>query len=642
MLNASALNGVGLNAAAGSRVQQGSAWAESGAAAASTAFILARPRASVVALARCVTAAFQSHATAADAVLAVSVLAALPRVRHASSSSTGAEAVAAAIADVTRYATAHATALSALAATGVRTTHAFGQASARASLAADDTVIAKPSVAAPATALAEASPCVTRHVAASVVAASTASASAGYAYSGVAAIAVRCAGFAAAGYGVPSLSVLGARADMYTYARQRHEALAEASRSRALVACTAVALCMGEASPMCRAFASASATAAQGTTRGLGGAVAMVASAEYWFLARSEAPAPAFAVARGDSALSALSALSATALVRVETTVNNELEGFADPRAVSDIAMVAQGVVVAPVAVHFWGTAAVQPEATYVHQSSASAPAPAALSPAALRVLMGAAFIPVAADAMAIGHWEWGGAATAGASVMSAGFALQRHQAFAKAFVRAAPDAQATWGHGAMAAIFAMAGIDAIADRHRMANATPVAFASTTVASAAQTHAATGCCLAEALALALAHWRRDGAVGLSCMADMLVESGQDHASTAASWAESVAWATASQDHGAELHAVATANDTSAACTHAHGATAAMAAFADALSTGSYGHMGLVDVPCPALCVAESIGNPAARDPSARTMSRPRVERAMARPFVDRAMKTTSA
>ena len=642
MLNASALNGAALNASAGCRVQYGAVQAEARAEALASAFIFAHPHTSIEAPAQCTSASFQVHAAAAEAVLAVAVLATIPKIRHASASAPGSEAHAIAVADITRYVVAVTEASASLAPNAVRTVFALGHSSAQAELVIDDTVIAKPTAHVVATAEATVEPRVTRHVAAAIPARANISALAGYAYSAAAAIVVRCTGFAAAGYGVPSLSVFGARADMYAYARQRHEVSAEPMRPKALVTCVALASCMGEAVPLCRAVVTASATAAQGVAQGLGGNATVTARAEYWFLARAAATAAAGSIASGDSALSGAALAAASARVRVETQVNNELEGFADPAAVSNISMVAQGIVVAPFAVHFWGTAEVQPDATYVHRSKAVAPVAATVSPVAIRVLMGEAFVPASASATASGHWEWSGRADSGASAQASGFALQRHKAFAGASARSAVTAAAIWGHGARAVISAAAATDSFAERHRMGMATSFTTADMLPLNPAQNHAAKGYCPAHASAEALAHWHWEGSSSIACAASLLAHSGQEHVSTAAIWAECAAQAEAGQGHSAGLHIVATANDTDATCTHIHGALVAVGALADMLPVGSYGHMGFADMLCPATCTAESIGNPDARDPLARTMNRPSVERTMTRPFVDRTMKTTSA
>ena len=526
MFNGTALNGATLNGSGGTRVQM--AFAAVDVVAAMLAAAWAKRQGDVAPVQGNAEVSWsdygvtQRHVSGASIAAAAGMVAAVPKIRHASAAmvlSTGEAFVspfafraAAAAVDASAhiadgYVYADRSGSADVACTALASGTAFGFMYPHAAPSAEAHVTANavrrcPSAAAPIT-----------RASVNVVG--------GYSIAAQSAMSCRAVVNATAGYGVPSLSVLTCRAGAYVYARQIIKS-GSAFTGKAITSAEAIGGFGGEAHAVCAAMLSATAIAEQGQCDDLTARAVITASAEYWHQTGANISAASILSVQALLDHCGQAGIFGTARTRVETQVNNELEGYSEPTAVSVLGINVNGVAVAMTIGHIHAFADVQPVAEYWHMAKGSSIARSLAQSSGTLMHMAEASIHGAASMDAIGHWEWSGAASVFADCAAGGFANMLHR-IENVNIPANADvfSYATYGHSAFAQALATCAIS------------------------------------------------DGYIFI----DM------------------------------------------------PGASA---------------------VDCSATCTAESIGNPDARDPLARTMNRPRVERTMTRPFVDRTMKTTSA
>lgn len=116
--------------------------------------------------------------------------------------------------------------------------------------------------------------------------------------------------------------------------------------------------------------------------------------------------------------------------LRAESTLNNHLDGYADPGALSLLSLNANGVVVAPLISHFDGSSDIYASATYVHKAKVTAQANAQTTAVALYTHQASAAVTPYSMVDATAHWEWSGIAEVLGNVFDIGvFPSQRHQA---------------------------------------------------------------------------------------------------------------------------------------------------------------------------------------------------------------------
>lgn len=116
--------------------------------------------------------------------------------------------------------------------------------------------------------------------------------------------------------------------------------------------------------------------------------------------------------------------------LRVESTLNNLLDGYADPGALSVLSLNANGVVVAPLISHFDGSSDIHASATYVHKANVTTQTDAQITALALYIHQASAVIAPYSVIDATAHWKWSGDAAVLGSVFDIDvFPNQRHQA---------------------------------------------------------------------------------------------------------------------------------------------------------------------------------------------------------------------
>ena len=210
------------------------------------------------------------------------------------------------------------------------------------------------------------------------------------------------------GYGIPSATVVTAQAVIYakpTVKWSMHSQIALGSAS---------VTANGLAGFACNAVITGTAQVyalpiqVQGVAELMAGIASVGADATYQYTASSTLSAGANVGALGYQILLPDVNISGTAAVRVETQINNLLEGFSSPEAVAMVIMNAQGVVVAPIISHFYGDATIEPTATYIHKATSKNAAPYCLVQATgVTVRMASVAAVSAATVTATGHWLW-------------------------------------------------------------------------------------------------------------------------------------------------------------------------------------------------------------------------------------------
>ena len=232
-----------------------------------------------------------------------------------------------------------------------------------------------------------------------------------------------------AGYTKPSATVVVSGAQVFAYAKATRLAKVAVvgsaqTTAKAKYHANGVANITGSAS------IGAWVVQMQGAAQTSAGTGHVVADATYVHEASSQLGGGAVVESLSFSTCYAVATVVGGGLLRAESTVNNKLDGYADPGAMSQISLNAQGVVVAPVISHLDGSSSIQANATYVHRAKASGGATAQVVANALYSHEAAATLGNTADVAADAHWQWEGIA----DVLGSGFALealphQKHQA---------------------------------------------------------------------------------------------------------------------------------------------------------------------------------------------------------------------
>lgn len=211
-----------------------------------------------------------------------------------------------------------------------------------------------------------------------------------------------------AGYGIPSATIVISAAQVYAYAKATRMAFASPGGSSAMTAAGRLDA-YGVANLSCSAQASAWVIQMQGTADA-SGAASLAPNATYVHMAAGGIGGAASVAAAGDITRYVQAAIGGSAALRVETKVNNLLEGFALPDALSTVTFNAYGVVVAPLISHFDGSAEISANGTYRHMAHAAGGASAAIIAAGTYEYMGAASVSSVATINAAGRFLWAGA----------------------------------------------------------------------------------------------------------------------------------------------------------------------------------------------------------------------------------------
>lgn len=519
-LNGSALNGAAINASARSTFILAFCAAVASASVSAQADVARY--ATAVAAGGCAIAAspWQQHATAGALTCTADVLAAPPYQTFATAAIAVASGHGSANGLVTRYCLAGISASGESSAAGSVTHSATAGMSASGSATATGFAILPAVANVTGSAGMQSNPPVTRRGLAAVQGVCMAMANGVHAARGSAACKGTATITAHAGYGMPSATALLSSAQVYAYAKATRMATATAAGS-ANVTAKGKLHAYGAANISCGAQAGAWVIQTQGAADATGPSAEVIADATYQHMAHGAGGAFAEVVADTFAIRYVDAAMGGSATLRVETQVNNELEGFALPDALSTVTLNALGVVVAPLISHFDGSAEISASGTYQHMAHAAGGAFAEAEAIAIYEHGALADISCESSVAADAHFEWyGSAAISGSAFDVEAYPALRQLAEAKASAHA----------------------DAVA------------------------------------------------------AGVLITRG------------TVA---------AESSAVATAD-----------------ALIDRRGFAA------VDVSANLFALASTVGNPSARDPAERSMSRPFTDRTMRRPFVDRTMKAT--
>ena len=227
-----------------------------------------------------------------------------------------------------------------------------------------------------------------------------------------------------AGYGMPSATAIAAKADISAYAKATRLANALSSGA-AQVTATAQIQAYGNANIVGTCQAGAWVIKLQGSSYSTLGVANVVAAATYVFQVTSSLGGNGEMVANSVISQHVEATLGGTAVLRVETKVNNLLEGFSDPGALSEMTVNAQAVVVAPLIMHFDGSANILANATYVYRSYASVNAVATVTAVGVHEHQGVADVVTSGDVAATAHFLWAGEA----DVDGAGFTVEAYPA---------------------------------------------------------------------------------------------------------------------------------------------------------------------------------------------------------------------
>lgn len=243
----------------------------------------------------------------------------------------------------------------------------------------------------------------------------------GYSIAAQSALNCRAVVSATAGYGIPSLSVLSCRAGMYVYARQTIKSGATIA-GKANTAAVSIGGFGGVSSALCRASVTATAISEQGQCDDLTARASVSAEAEYWHSAKSNMAGVNLLTGQAIIDHCGQAAMSGKAVTRVETKVNNQLEGYGDPAAISVLGINVNGVAVAMTIGHIHAYVDVSSVGTYQHMAKSSALANCATSSDGTLVHLGVADISSGTSLNADGHWEWYGASSVAAKCDAEGY----------------------------------------------------------------------------------------------------------------------------------------------------------------------------------------------------------------------------
>lgn len=408
LLNGSALNGAALNASARSTFILAFCAAVASADVAAAGAITRYCGSAVAASCEIATSPNQHYAAVAAFSGSASVIAAPPYQTFASASVAVSTGEGSAAGDVTRYCLAGIAGSASVAPAAWLNQKAAGDFAGSGSVAAINSV-RRPGVAAVACecSIAATSFGIRRGLAG-------ASCSASLAANGVHALRANAAAGGAAtisvnaGYGIPSATIVLSAAQVYAYAKATRMAFAT-PRGSASVTATGRLDAYGVANLSCSAQASAWVIQMQGESNAAAGSASVVPDATYIHMSAGGIGGAASVAADGDITRYVQAAIGGSAALRVETQVNNLLEGFALPNALSTVTLNALGVVVAPLISHFDGSASIVASGTYRHMAHAAGGASASVIAAGTYEYMGAAAVSSAATINAAGRFLWGG-----------------------------------------------------------------------------------------------------------------------------------------------------------------------------------------------------------------------------------------
>ena len=225
---------------------------------------------------------------------------------------------------------------------------------------------------------------------------------------------------ASAGYGKPSATVVLSGAQVFAYAKATRQAKAAAVGSAQATA-KGKYLAYGTATITGNAVMGAWVVQMQGSSYGTAGSANVVANATYEHVPGALLAGNAAVVANPYAIRKATALVAGSGSLRVESKVNNQLDGYALPGALSTLTLNAQGVVVAPVISHFDGSSDIQASPTYVHRAKAISGTAAEITATALYNHQAVVELVTASHVAAEAHWKWAGEA----EVVGTGFGVE-------------------------------------------------------------------------------------------------------------------------------------------------------------------------------------------------------------------------
>lgn len=405
LLNASTLNGVVLNGTARNAFLLALCAVVASADVAAQASITRYGAATVAASSDLASDPKQRFAAGSAITPSVAILAVLPYQTYASSAVLLTSGNQQATADITRYCGASLPGSTQVTSAAWLKQAANSAVTGSAAVTATDWVraLGAASIAAAATV----SPQATRRCfsGGAMGAAATVTANGKFVQKGAAAGAGSALITAHAGFGIPSATVVVSSASISAYAKANRLARANPSGSAQATA-TAKVTAAGVANILGSAQASAWVVQVQGAAAATAqGTVSSTAT--YVYMGNSSMQG-AVAIA-ADSVITRYvdALLDTSAQLRVEPKVNNLLDGYSNPGALSTLAFNATGVVVAPLISHFYGSAQVVPMATYIHQAKAQGGAQATIAAAGVYHHQAAASVSTASAVTSQAHFRW-------------------------------------------------------------------------------------------------------------------------------------------------------------------------------------------------------------------------------------------
>ena len=244
-----------------------------------------------------------------------------------------------------------------------------------------------------------------------VLAQATVAADGGYSIAADATLSCKANISATGGYGIPSLGMLTCRAGMYVYGKQTHQCGASIS-CRCNTSAVSIVGFGAFAYPVGTASAIATAIAEQGKCDDLTARAEVLATAEYWHQARVATSGVSLLTADSYVICDGRADVLGKPVVRVETQVNNELEGYSDPTAVSVLGINVNGVAVAISIAHIHAFVDIECVGEYWHKAKANAGALCVAVADGILVQQSNADATSNANVTADAHWLWFGETT--------------------------------------------------------------------------------------------------------------------------------------------------------------------------------------------------------------------------------------
>lgn len=410
-LNGSALNGAALNASARSTFILAFCAAVASADVSAAGAITRYCGSTVAASCELSSSPNQHYAAVAAFSGSASIVAAPPYQTFASASIAVSTGESSAAGDVTRYCLADIAGNAEITPDAGQNHVSGGAIAGSAEVVAPLTSVLRPADASPAGSVeVSATSFGIRHSPAAVSGTASVTAEGGHVVRGQAAAGGTAAITVNAGYGAPSATVVVSSAQVYAYAKATRMCFANPGGS-ATVTATGRLDAYGVANIECSAQAGAWVVQMQGAADAVSAAADIAADATYVHMSFSDAGGDAVVEADADVTRYAEATIDGDVALRVETQVNNELEGFALPDALSTVTLNALGVVVAPLVSHFDGSSEVVANGTYQHMAQASGGCSADVAADAIYAHMADAGISGVSTVAAEAHWEWHGSA---------------------------------------------------------------------------------------------------------------------------------------------------------------------------------------------------------------------------------------